>query len=100
MSDTTHTRRGHRAVTAGCLKVRSGVFQREMAGAHVLGRHERGSVAFPDDPAAVQDREAVGNSGADGQALFNEQRAWRSSRQSHAVAHPGRRDADCERGTT
>jgi hypothetical protein len=51
----------------------SSVFEREMAGAHVLGRDERGSVPFPDDPAAIKDREPVGNGGADGQTLLDEQ---------------------------
>ena len=51
----------------------SSVFEREMAGAHVLGRDECGSVPFPDDPAAIKDREPVGNGGADRQTLLDEQ---------------------------
>jgi hypothetical protein len=41
----------------------SGVFQREMAGTHVLGGHQRGSIPLPDDPAAIGDRKPVGDGG-------------------------------------
>jgi hypothetical protein len=34
--------------------LQSGVFEREMAGAHVLGRHECRSVPLPDNPAAIK----------------------------------------------
>src|ERR1700712_2125343 len=44
-----------------------------MAGAHVLCGNQCGSVPFPDDPAAIEDREPVGNGGADRQILLDEQ---------------------------
>jgi hypothetical protein len=54
-------------------RLHSGVFEREMAGTHVLGGQECGSVPFPDNPAAIKDREPIGNGGADRQILLDEQ---------------------------
>src|SRR5882757_7270906 len=51
----------------------SGVFEREMAGTHVLCGHQRRSVPLPDNPAAIKDREPVSDGGADRQTLLDEQ---------------------------
>src|SRR5258708_40284300 len=72
-------RRCHRRIFAGPhlmaiqRRLQSGVFEREMTGAHVLGGRERRSVPFPDNPAAIKDREPVGHGDANRQTLLDKQ---------------------------
>jgi hypothetical protein len=51
----------------------SSVFEREMAGPHVLGGHECRSVPLPANSAAIKNRESVGDGSTDYEILLDQQ---------------------------